>query len=135
MNRREFIAKGGIAAGATVSYAGYNVVVKTPEGRFERLRREGRRRILRLPPDVVETILGGWARGFETLSLPVLANLPADIILEGISWNFFDRYFLLCLWHESFDPVPDGAETPPLEKGGMEYIVYEKISDHYKPVK
>ena len=133
MDRRELLKSsflGSIITGSTSE----SLKAFVGRDRFGRLRAEGRRRILSLPPDVIQTILGGWARGWEYLSLPVLVGLPRDVVLEGVHFSFMNRSFDLMLWHESFDSVPDGAETPRLEYP-MQYVMYEKISDYYRPAK
>lgn len=133
MNRREFMAGGAIAAGAPVWHTAAGKVVETRQTRLWRLYSQGRQRIVYIPAHALEPILDGWARGPQYVSLMVWKNLPTDCLINGVFWSDTHRCFGVYILHEDFSPIERGAEIPALETWNNENIVYEKISDHYRP--
>ena len=127
MNRRDFLKSSPAVAipGAILEEK------RTPHSRFDALRREGRRKVLMLPIEALETILVGMARGFDCMCLGDLRNLPANVIVEGVRLHEWDRLIGIMLWHESFDRVPDGEMTPRFENP-MHYFYLRKVSDKYR---
>jgi hypothetical protein len=76
-------------------------------------RDERRLRILNVPYDVLGIILGQW-QNCRNVMLPEYKGLPDDVKIEGVGESFGRRAFQLLLSSRQFDPVPDGAEIPPV---------------------
>lgn len=133
MNRREMLKNSATALVSVADVGSFPSAAQNRAKRYVLLRTEGRCRNLRISPALIETILGGWHNGFDFLTLPVLSGLPPDIILGGVYFDEWNQWFVLRIMHESFDPVPDGAETPPLDKNWTEYICMRRLSEEYRP--
>jgi len=71
------------------------------------------------------------------MSLMVWKNLPVGCIVDRIHYDFFSHSFAAHIFHETFEPITPGAEIPILPGWDFntENVVYEKISDYYRPAK
>jgi hypothetical protein len=84
--------------------------------REERLRREGRTKILPIFEECVLTHFLNSVMGqpYPNYS-PALADskqVPADVVIGRVHHNVFNRQFEFQVFHETFDPVPEGMEIP-----------------------
>jgi hypothetical protein len=90
---------------------------------------------LRIPPQVVMTLLGNW-RYQQCLALPYLercadpdgnlVNIPKDVEVTDCDYDWYSRSIVLRLCHPSFPETPDG-ETDPI-------LVYQQITIQALPV-
>lgn len=62
----------------------------------------------------------GWP---ETVAVPILTGLPADVQVIDVRDNYHTRQIEFMVSHPSFDPVPEGQVPPrlpdPLQQGKM----------------
>ncbi len=87
--------------------------------------REPRYRLLSIRPDELLTLLWEWRR-HQIITLPVLADLPADCEILEVHYTHSMRAFEFLLWHPSFPEVPDGGLIPSHGTFQYEVVRFER---------
>lgn len=57
------------------------------------------------------------------------AGLPRDVVVEGVHFDHAYRAFMVMLWHESFDEVPEGVLIPISREEVVVVSVDERIAE------
>jgi hypothetical protein len=86
--------------------------------REERLRRQGRTKILPISEewvltDFVNRVMGQPSPDYSTL-LADNKQVPPDVVIGRVHHNVFYRTFEFQVFHETFEPVPEGMEIQRL---------------------
>lgn len=74
---------------------------------------------------VAETVMADimlTTHSAQFIAVPVFQNVPSDCEVVNVSYDWSRRAFLFRLAHPTFDPVPNGAETPVIYNLEMSYI-------------
>lgn len=86
-------------------------------------------KVLRIPKNVIETILFNW-HDCDSIALPQWEGLPKGAIVIDSTFDFFSDSFFLRLAHESFDAVPQGESCPSFEHAFVS-MLWVKLSSKF----